>query len=432
MTAVAPTQDDLAAAPAPHLVTELPGPESRAVIARDSRAVTPSHGRVYPLVPKRAQGVVIEDVDGNRFLDFNAGIAVNSTGHCHPHVVAAIERQANTLLHYCSSDWYIPEYVELCERLAATAPLAGTGDAKVYLGNSGTEAVEAGIKLARHATGRPNVIAFFGAFHGRSLGSLSLTASKAKYRGGFGPFMPGVLHAPYGESGYIEDRLFRHLTPPDDVAAIVVEPIQGEGGYVIPPPGWLAELRALCNAHGILLVADEVQSGAGRTGRMWAIEHDGVEPDIILAGKGLASGLPLSAVIARSGVMNWPPGAHGSTFGGNPVACAAALATLDLLESGLMANAADVGATIVARLRDQAATRPAITDVRGRGLMIGAEFADHDTAAAVEQECFRRGLLVLTCGPSTIRIAPPLVLDDERAAAGLLIFLAAVDAVATA
>ena len=266
------------------------------MIERDQRVASPSMGRVYPLVPKRGAGLVIEDVDGNRFLDFNAGIAVTSTGHCHPRVIAAIEQQARTLLHYCSSDWYHPIYIELCERLAASAPVH---DARVFLANSGTEAVEASIKLARYATGRPNVIAFLGAFHGRSLGSLSLTASKAKYRSGFGAPMAGVFHAPYGESGYIERVIFNHLADPSDIAAIVVEPIQGEGGYVVPPAGWLGELRDLCTAHGIVLVADEVQSGVGRTGRMWAVEHEGIEPDVLLAGKGLASGLPLAAVIAR-------------------------------------------------------------------------------------------------------------------------------------
>ena len=321
---------DLAATAAPRLVTELPGPKARAAIARDRDVVSPSLGRVYPLVPARASGMMIEDVDGNRFLDFNAGIAVNSTGHCHPAVVAAIEEQANRLLHYCASDWYLPTYTAVCERLAQSVP-AGFGDAKVFLGNSGTEVVEGALKLARLTTGRQNAIAFLGAFHGRSLGSLSLTASKARYRGGFGPLLPGVYHAPYGEAGYIEDVVFKHLTEPEDVAAIIVEPVQGEGGYVVPPAGWIAELRDICDTYGIVLIADEVQSGVGRTGRMWAIEHDGVAPDIIVAGKGLASGLPLAALIARADLMRWEPGKHGSTFGGNPVACAAALATLDLI-----------------------------------------------------------------------------------------------------
>jgi 4-aminobutyrate aminotransferase len=408
----APLAVDLLDAPAPNLVTELPGPRARALIERDRRVTSPSMGRVYPLVPGRGKGCVIEDVDGNRFLDFNAGIAVTSTGHCHPRVVEAIERQSNTLLHYCSSDWYIPAYVDLCERLVASSPIA---PARVFLGNSGTEAVEAAIKLARHATGRTNVIAFLGSFHGRSLGSLSLTASKARYRGGFGPLLPGVYHAPYGEAGYIKNVIFRHLTPPEDVAAIVVEPIQGEGGYLVPPAGWLEELRELCDEHGIVLVADEVQSGVGRTGKMWAIEHDGVVPDVILAGKGLASGLPLSAVIARADLMSWGAGKHGSTFGGNPVACAAALATLDLVESGMAANATTVGDHLMQRLRELASRHRNIRDVRGRGLMIGVEFPTHDDAEALEQACFRRGLLVLTCGESSVRIAPPLVVTIEQA-----------------
>jgi 4-aminobutyrate aminotransferase len=404
--------DDLARAAVPRLLTELPGPRARAAIERDEHVTSTSIARVHPLVPVRAAGCVIEDADGNRFLDMNAGIGVVATGHCHPHVVDAIERQSRALIHYCSSDWYVPAYTDLCERLAATAPVRD--GARVFLGNSGTEAVEAAIKLARVSTGRQNVIAFHGAFHGRSLGSLSLTASKARYRGGFGPLLPGVSHAPYGESGAIERTIFRHLTPPEDVAAIFVEPIQGEGGYVVPPPGWLAELRALCDAHGILLVADEVQTGVGRTGRMWAVEHEQIEPDILLAGKGLASGLPLSAVIARAEIMTWTAGTHGSTFGGNPVACAAALATLDLVEGGLSHAAAQTGAYLLGRLRTLQDRHPAIREVRGRGLMVGVEFADGDMANAVEQAAFRRGAVMLTAGPASIRLAPALVITREQ------------------
>ena len=407
-----PTNDDLQSGPVPLLRTELPGPRARAFIARDRAVTSTSLARVHPLVPARGAGCVVEDVDGNRFLDLNAGIAVTATGHCHPHVVAAIEQQARSLIHYCSSDWFIPAYTELCERLAASAPMSGP--ARVFLGNSGTEAVEAAIKLARHATGRPNLIAFHGAFHGRTLGSLSLTASKAHYRAGFGPLLPGVFHAPFGESGAIERTIFRHLSAPEDVAAIFVEPIQGEGGYVVPPEGWIAELRALCDAHGILLVADEVQSGVGRTGRMWAIEHEGVEPDVLLAGKGLASGLPLSAVIARADVMKWEPGMHGSTFGGNPVACAAALATLDLIDGGLLDAAVVRGDYFHTRLEELAVSHPTIRDVRGRGLMLGIELADHDAAVHVEQEAFRRGLVVLTAGASTIRLSPALVITRTQ------------------
>lgn len=406
--------DDLATATVPRLVTELPGPRARAAIARDRAVASPSMGRVYPLVPARAAGMVVEDVDGNRFLDFNAGIAVNATGHCHPEVVAAIEQQSHELLHYCSSDFYLPVYAQVCERLAGS--VASTmGDTRVFLANSGTEAVEGAIKLARHTTGRTNVIAFFGGFHGRSLGSLSLTASKARYRGGFGPLLAGTYHAPYGEFGYLDEVIFRHLTPPGDVAAIIVEPIQGEGGYVVPPAGWLAELRAICDAHGIVLIADEVQSGMGRTGRMWAVEHDGVVPDVLLAGKGLASGLPLSAIVARAELMRWEPGTHGSTFGGNPVACAAAVATLDLVERELAANAALVGAHLLGRLRALRALRPEIVAVRGRGLMVGVELRSHDSAVAVEQSAFASGLLVLTCGERSIRLCPPLVCTEAHA-----------------
>jgi 4-aminobutyrate aminotransferase len=403
------TDAELALGPVPLLRTEVPGPRARAVIARDRSVTSPSLARVHPLVPARASGSVIEDVDGNRFLDFNAGIAVTATGHCHPKVVAAVEQQAHAFLHYCSSDWYVPAYTDVCERLAASAPMGGP--VRVYLGNSGTEAVEAAIKLSRHATGRPNIIAFLGAFHGRTLGSLSLTASKAHYRAGFGPFLPGVYHAPYGAPGAIENVILRHQTRPEDVAAIVVEPIQGEGGYVVPPPGWIAELRRICDAHGILLVADEVQSGVGRTGRMWAIEHEGVEPDVVLAGKGLASGLPLSAVIARESVMRWEPGMHGSTFGGNPVACAAALATLDLVEDGLIAQAEATGTLLRVRLEELARKHSCITDVRGRGLMVAIDLGDHDGAVAVEQRAFDHGLVVLTAGASAIRLSPALTLS---------------------
>ena len=415
MSAVTPLPErDLAQLPTPHLVTDLPGPRAKAAIARDTLVASPSMGRVYPLVPARASGCVIEDVDGNRFLDANAGIAVNSTGHCHPVVVEAIRTQSERLLHYCSSDWYLPIYSQLCERLVATAP-DGMGAAKVFLANSGTEAVEAAIKLARYTTKRQNVIAFFGAFHGRSLGSLSLTASKSKYRGGFGPLTPGVFHAPYGDADYIEEVLFEHVCAPDDVAAIIAEPIQGEGGYVVPPAHFWPALRRICDAHGIVLIADEVQSGVGRTGQMWAIEHEGVDPDIILAGKGLASGLPLSALIAREGLMTWGPGQHGSTFGGNPVACAAALATLDLVESELMSNTAEVGERLLQGARAMAERHDTIVDVRGRGLMIGVELIDHDLAERVEQGCYREGLLVLTCGKSSIRLCPPLVMTPGEA-----------------
>ncbi len=411
--------EDLAATVSPQIRTELPGPLARDVIERDRRVVSPALGRVYPLVVGRAAGMWVEDVDGNRFLDLNAGIAVDATGHCHPEVVAAIEDQSRSLLHYCSSDFHVPVYTELCERLAAASPMSD--EVNVYLGNSGTEAVEAALKLARYATGRPNIVAFYGSFHGRTAGSLSLTASKGKYRSGFGVAMPGVYHAPYagsdGSTGaaYIESVLFRHVTEPGDVAAIVVEPIQGEGGYLVPPDGWLADLRNLCDRHGILLVADEVQSGVGRTGSMWAIDPSGVEPDMMCVGKGLASGLPLSALVSRNRHSTWGTGKHGSTFGGNPVACAAAVATLDLVEGSLMANAAKVGSHLLDRLRGLVGTEQLITRVRGRGLMIGIEFVDGETAHEVEQAAFREGMLVLTCGERTVRMAPPLIITEEQA-----------------
>ncbi len=414
-----------ASSAAPRLRTELPGPRAREIITRDEAATSPSLTRVYPLVVQRARGCVIEDVDGNRFLDFNAGIAVAAAGHAHPRVNAAIHAQVDDVLHYCSSDFYLPAYADVCGRLAASAPMPGApGSVRVFLGNSGTEAVEAALKLARHHTRRPNVVAFFGAFHGRSLGSLSLTASKARQRAGFGIVTPGSFHAPYWDpyddhaltgADYIREVLFKRMTEPQDVAAVFVEPIQGEGGYIVPPPGWLAALRELCDEHGILLVVDEVQSGVGRTGTMWACQHDGVVPDIMCIGKGLASGLPLAGIIAKAEVMDWAPGGHGSTFGGNPVACAAASATLELVDAELAANAATVGAHLLERLRALGTEEPVLGQVRGRGLMIGFDLADHDTAVALERACFERGLLVLTCGERSVRLAPPLVVTREQA-----------------
>jgi 4-aminobutyrate aminotransferase len=423
----------------PLIVTDLPGPLARAVIEQDERYSSPSLTRVYPLVVSHGEGAVIEDVDGNRFLDFNAGIAVNAAGHHHPKVTAAIHAQVDACVHYCSSDFYHPAYAELCERLARSVP-EGMGPTRVFLANSGTEVVEAALKLARHYTGRPNVIAFYGAFHGRSLGSLSLTSSKAKYRSGFGIVTPGAYHAPFALPGddqgegatgaeYIEQILFHHMTEPEDVAAIFVEPIQGEGGYIVPPAGWLQALRDLCDRHGILLVMDEVQSGVGRTGTMWACEHDGVVPDIITAGKGLASGMPLAAIIARDEIMQWKAGKHGSTFGGNPVACAAANATLDLVESELAANATARGEQLMAGLRALQERFPIIEQVRGRGLMIGFDLADHDMAEEFEQACFQRGVLVLTCGKRGVRLAPPLVVTEEQCDTALRIMADACEAV---
>ena len=419
---------DLASVEAPRLITEVPGPEARSRIERDGKVTSPSLPRAYPLVPRRGAGSVIEDVDGNLFLDVNAGIAVTSTGHAHPEVVEAIRRQTGELLHYSASDFYLPIYSDVCEELDRIAPFSGS--ARSFLTNSGTEAVEGALKLARYATGRQYVIAMLQSFHGRSYGSVSLTASKAKYRTGFGPLLPGIFHTNFGDFEHIEQVLFKRLVSPSEVAAIVVEPILGEGGYVLPPDGWFRYLRELCDRHGILLVADEVQSGMGRTGKMWAIEHFGAEPDIVLSGKGIASGMPLGAMIARGDLMTWEVGAHGSTYGGNPVACAAALATLRLIEGGLMDNATDVGNALLDGLRAMQQRRPLIRDVRGLGLMIGVGFPDHDVADAVEKAAFRRGLLVLGCGDDAIRLSPPLVFRRDQADTALRVFEEAVAEVA--
>jgi len=415
---------DLAVAQAPRLITGVPGPEAMARIERDRKVTSPSLPRAYPFVPRRGAGSVVEDVDGNLFLDLNAGIAVTSTGHTHPRVVAAIQRQAEELIHYSASDFFLPIYTDVCERLDEIAGMSKP--ARSFLTNSGTEAVEAGIKLARYATGRQYVIAFFGSFHGRSYGSVSLTASKARYRTGFGPLLPGVLHSFFGDFEYLEEVLFKRLVSPHEVAAIVVEPILGEGGYVLPPEGWFRYLRELCTRHGILLVADEVQSGMGRTGKMWAMQHFGAEPDILLVGKGIASGMPLGAMVARDDLMTWEIGAHGSTYGGNPLSCAAALATIDLIEDGLIENAERVGSFLIDGLRDMQARRPLIKEVRGLGLMIGIEFQDHDTMIAVEQAAFRRGLLVLGAGDDVVRMCPPLVFRRDQAETALEVFEEAV------
>ena len=416
---------------APHLVTELPGPKARAHIAFDERYTSPSLPRAYPIVPVRGRGSVIEDIDGNRFLDFCAGIAVNVTGHAHPRVVAAIAQQAGELLHYSASDFYLPIYAHLAAELERIAPIHGPS--RVFLGNSGTEVVEAAIKLARYSTGRPYVVSFLGGFHGRTYGSVSLTASKAKYHAHFGPLLPGVYHVPFGSAGLdeLEQRVFHRLVPANEVAAIVVEPIQGEGGIVVPDDEFLPRLRRICDQHGILLVADEVQSGMGRTGRMWAIQHWGVEPDVILTAKGLASGMPIGAMIAREHLMTWSAGAHGSTFGGNPVSCAAALATIALLEDGLIENAAERGEQVQAALRPLLAAFPDhVRDVRGKGLLVGVQFDSGSTAAAVEHAAFQRGLMVLTAGDDVVRISPPLVITEREAAAGCRVFAEAVAAVA--
>jgi 4-aminobutyrate aminotransferase len=376
--------------------------------------------------------MAIEDIDGNLFLDFAAGIAVNSTGHAHPRVVGAIKEQASELIHYSASDFYLPVYAEAARALARIAPISGR--LRTYLGNSGTEMVEAAIKLARHATGRQYIVGFLGGFHGRTYGSVSLTASKAKYHGRFGPLLPGVYHAPFGKAedlAWFDEVLFNHLVPANEVAAVVVEPIQGEGGYIVPEDGFLEGLRELCTRHGILLVADEIQSGAGRTGKMWAVEHWGVEPDILLVAKGIASGMPLGAMVARAEIMEaWGVGAHGSTYGGNPVACAAALATIELLESELTQNAAQRGEELMAGLREVWQRAPkSVIDVRGKGLMVGVEFADPRLAEEVQWACFVRGLLVLECGKQTVRLCPPLIASAQDIRTAVRLFGEAVDAV---
>ena len=421
---------------APEIKTALPGPKAKAIIEKDSKFVSPSYTRDYPFVIARGEGAVVEDVDGNRFIDCAAGIAVNSTGVSHPEVVKAICDQAQKFIHMSGTDFYYEPQVRLAEELASIVPI--DGGVRTFFGNSGTEATEAALKLARYHTRRQGIIAFFGAFHGRSLGSLSLTASKAIQRRGFSPFMPGVYHAPYPDTyrfngsadacaeaslSFIRDQILVHLIAPDEVAAIVVEPIQGEGGYIVPPRAFLQGLRDLTKEHGILLVADEVQSGMGRTGKMFALEHFGLTADIVNIAKGIASGLPLGVTCARADVMAWPPGAHASTFGGNPVACAAASATIKLLKEQLVANAAAVGAHLTEGLRRLEEKHQIIGNVRGMGLMIGIELVKDrktkeravDARGALVQAMFKRGVLILGAGKNAVRLAPPLVLSKEQA-----------------
>jgi 4-aminobutyrate aminotransferase len=422
----------------PHLVTPLPGPRARAVIARDEAVLSPSYTRPYPFVIARGEGATVEDVDGNRFLDFNAGIAVVAAGHAHPRVVAAVRRQAEKFLHMSGTDFYYENLVTFAERLAALAP--GGVPRRVYFGNSGTEAVEAALKLARYHTGRQQFISFFGSFHGRTAGALSLTGSKNVQKRGFGPLVPGVHHVPYANCyrceynrepstcnvecvRYIEDRLIRHIAPPDEIAAIFVEPVQGEGGYLVPPQKFFDELQALAGRHGILLICDEVQSGFGRTGRMFASEHFGLIPDILTLAKGIASGMPLSATMARAEIMSWRPGSHASTFGGNPVSIAAALATLELIEEELMENASRIGAHMKARMQTWVRRFPIVGDVRGLGLMLGVELVRDPVTKErapelrdrIEQLAFERGLLVLGCGPNSLRLCPPLTISRDQA-----------------
>jgi 4-aminobutyrate aminotransferase len=429
----------------PKITVPPPGPRARGVIERDLRVMSQNYKKDYPLVAERGRGPMVEDVDGNRYLDFAAGIAVVATGHCHPEVVAAIKDQAERFHHMCATDFYYDSVVSLAEGLVRRAP--GPGAWRVFFANSGTEVVEAAIKLARLRTGRQKIVAFYGAFHGRTFGSMSLTASKPVQRRGYGPFLPEVLHSHYAycyrcpvnrkpETCNVEcldlltETMFGTTVDPREVAAVIVEPVQGEGGYVVPHPGFLKRLRDVTRQHGILLVADEVQCGMGRTGRMFASEHFSLEPDIVTLAKGIASGMPLGALLARDEVMQWSSGGHGSTFGGNPVSVAAALATLRLLEGGLVENAAATGSALLEMLRRRLASHPRVGDVRGLGLMIGVEIVEDratrepapDRREKILEEAFRRGLLLLGCGKSTIRLAPPLVVDREDAelAAGIL------------
>jgi 4-aminobutyrate aminotransferase len=421
----------------PSLTGPVPGPRARAVIARDQKVVSPSYTRCYPLVAGKGEGAIIEDLDGNRFLDFNAGIAVVATGHCHPLVVEAIQKQAARLIHMSGTDFYYEELTALAEKLSDIAP--GDAPRRVSFGNSGAEAMEGAIKLARYATGRDKIIAFFGSFHGRTMGALSLTSRKAVQRAGFGPLVPGVTHAPYpycyrcpyGQQPdtcavecvkHIEDTLLKTICPAEETAAIVVEPVQGEGGYIVPPQKFFDELTRVAKENGILLVFDEVQSGMGRTGKMFAADHFGMTPDIFTVAKGIASGLPLGATVARAELMTWPPGAHASTFGGNPVACAAALVTIELLERELIDHAAKMGAYLMNRLRQWPDRFPIVGDVRGLGLMLGIELVRDRTTKEkasglrdrVVDLAFERGLLILGAGDNVLRLCPPLIITRDQ------------------
>ncbi|HTK87356.1 MAG TPA: acetyl ornithine aminotransferase family protein [Nitrospiraceae bacterium] len=423
---------------APTIITPPPGPQAKAWVRRDERALSQSATRIYPLVVQKARGAVVEDVDGNRYLDFTAGIAVVATGHSHPKVLRAIRNQVARFVHMSGTDFYYPSQIKLAETIAKMAPVHRP--ARTFFSNSGAEAVEAAFKLARYHTRRPLMIAFQGAFHGRTMGALSLTGSKAVQRRHFAPLVPGVTHVPYPNCyrcpygrtypscemecvDAIRNVYFKSTVPPDDVAAIIVEPIQGEGGVIVPPPEFLPKLAALAKEFGILLIADEVQTGMGRTGKMFAVEHWRVKPDIMTIGKGIASGLPMGAMVASDEVMNWEAGSHANTFGGNPVACEAALATIDLLQQQLIANAAALGAYLLEELEQMKARHRLIGDVRGKGLMIGIECVrDHNTKEmavaernAIIQGCFKRGLLLLGCGQNVVRLVPPLIIAKRDA-----------------
>ncbi|HUB01971.1 MAG TPA: acetyl ornithine aminotransferase family protein [Terriglobales bacterium] len=425
----------------PKINTALPGPNARRILAGDEKYISPSYTRSYPMVAKHGHGIVVEDVDGNEFFDFSAGIAVTSTGHCHPEVVAAIQKQASELIHMSGTDFYYEGMVTLAERLSKIAPMPGPH--RIYYGNSGAEAIECALKLARYHTKRQQVIAFLGAFHGRTMGALSLTASKPQQKRRFSPLVPGVTHVRYpdvyrgcvggpqeaeafalGCARYIEDKLFKTVLPPEEVAAIFVEPIQGEGGYIVAPTVFMQELRRICDKHGILLVVDEVQSGIGRTGKWFAVEHTGVQPDMVCIAKGIASGMPLGVTMTKAELMDWVPGSHASTFGGNPVCIAAALATLGVIENeSLLQNAHEVGGHMMKRMADWPKKHAIVGDVRGRGLMLGVDIVkDQKTReyGAAERDrvvemAFERGVLFLGCGPSTVRIAPPLIVTRDEA-----------------
>ncbi|HTV09534.1 MAG TPA: acetyl ornithine aminotransferase family protein [Candidatus Aquilonibacter sp.] len=423
----------------PKLRGPIPGPNAQKIVTRDETLMSPSYTRSYPLVVASGKGCRITDVDGNEFLDFTAGIAVNSTGHCHPEVVKALQDQAAQLIHMSGTDFYYDLMPRLAERLSGVAPMPGPH--RFYYGNSGAEAVECAIKLARYHTKRQHIISFFGAFHGRTMGALSLTASKVQQRRRFSPLVPGVTHIPYpnpyrqGDGSprsahelglacarFLEDKVFKTTVAPEEVAAIFVEPIQGEGGYIVPPDSFLHELRAICDKHGILLVVDEIQSGAGRTGKWWAIEHSGVQPDILLIAKGIGSGMPIGICMTRAEIMDWVPGSHGSTFSGNPLCLAAALATMDIIEREAMANAATVGAAALNRLKDWPAKHRIVGDVRGRGLMLAVEIVEDRLSKKpagtlrdrIVDLAFHRGLLLLGCGENTIRLSPPLIVDHQE------------------
>jgi 4-aminobutyrate aminotransferase len=449
---VEPADADLVSEFAPDIHGDVPGPRAEELVKRDVAVISPSYTRSYPFVMERGSGCMVWDIDGNRYIDFTAGVAVLNTGHCHPEVVQAVKDQAEKFLHMAGTDFYVPNAVELAETLSRVTP--GDFEKQVFFTNSGTESIEAAMKLCRHHTGRPVLISFLGAFHGRTYGSMSLSSSKYLHRTRYQPLLPGIYHAPYpdpyhppfdvpaGNLGracvdYIEKTMFRHLVSPAEVAGIFVETIQGERGYVVPPDDFYPALRDLCDRYQIPLVADEVQSGMGRTGKMFAIEHWGVVPDVVCIAKGVASGLPLGAIVARKSMMSWPSGAHANTFGGNPLAVAAALATIRLLEGGLMENAVRVGEHMEKRLRTWVDRYPFVGDARGKGLMLAVEIVadkatradDHDLRDRIVDECYKHGLLLLGAGPSTIRFCPPLIIDAQTADEGLAVMEKVMDSI---